>query len=133
MKTPLKTLDDLRGDSPCPLDRDELAGSDRVRHCDVCGQEVLNLSALTREEAERAVANPTVGCVRLLRREDGTAITADSPEDRRTGRLLAGAAVGLLLALTVGCSDTTPSPPRPDAEGCLKRDDKGKCVQWMGK
>src|SRR5436309_1635921 len=132
MKTSLKTLDDLRGDSHCPLDWDELTGDDRVRYCSMCGQDVLNLSALTRAEAERVVANPAVGCIRLLRRADGTAVTADPPEyGGRAVRLLAGVAAAILLAITAGCSDTAPAPAKPDAEGYLKRDENGKCVQWM--
>jgi hypothetical protein len=135
MTTPLTTLDDLRGESPCPLSWNELSGDDRVRHCGVCGRDVLNLSALSRAEAERAGSDPAVGCVRLLRRADGTPVTADPPGPRvRPGRLLASAAAGLVAAVTVGCADAgRPGQRAPDHEGCMQRDAQGQCVQWMGK
>ena len=63
---------------PCPADWDAMRGDERVRFCRHCSLHVYNLSAMTREAAERLVAEREGRvCVRLYRRADGTVITAD--------------------------------------------------------
>ena len=53
-------------------------GDDAVRFCRHCSLHVYNLSAMTREAAERLVAGREGRvCVRMYRRADGTVITAD--------------------------------------------------------
>jgi hypothetical protein len=137
----LRTLNDLNGASPCPLDWEQLKGNGRTRFCDVCQQSVLNLSALTREDAEHAIADPSVGCVRLLRRTDGTAINVERSSDlRRTVRLFVGAWAGLLLVVGVGCSDTKKTQTTgvgnysssPDGKPLLDKDGNRVGSVWMG-
>ena len=63
---------------PCPADWDEMRGDAQVRFCKHCSLNVYNLSAMSREQAERLVAE-TEGrmCVRFYRRLDGTVVTQD--------------------------------------------------------
>jgi hypothetical protein len=85
-------LDSVRIASPCKADWNEMAGDDRVRFCGTCAKNVYNLSAMTREEAERLLVQ-TEGrvCARLYRRTDGTVLTTDCPvgEERKAVRRLA--------------------------------------------
>ncbi|GJQ30058.1 MAG: hypothetical protein HBSAPP03_19420 [Phycisphaerae bacterium] len=55
-------------------------GDDRVRRCGQCDKYVYNVTAMTRDEAERLiVAREGRACLRLYRRADGTVLTADCP------------------------------------------------------
>ena len=63
---------------PCPADWEEMRGDDQVRFCKHCSLNVYNLSAMSREAAERLVAEREGRlCVRFYRRLDGTVITRD--------------------------------------------------------
>src|SRR4051812_30539490 len=71
-------LEVLTVERPCPADWEAMRGDERVRFCDHCSMNVYNLSAMTREAAERLLAEREGRlCVRLYRRLDGTVITAD--------------------------------------------------------
>jgi hypothetical protein len=60
-------------------------GTDRVRHCQQCGRNVYNLSAMSRHEAEVLMAGAgPLRCVRFYRRRDGTIITDDCPVGKRS-------------------------------------------------
>jgi hypothetical protein len=53
-------------------------GDGRVRFCDQCRQNVYNVEAMSRVEARRLIgAREGRVCVRILRRPDGTVVTAD--------------------------------------------------------
>jgi hypothetical protein len=55
-----------------------MRGDDRVRFCRECRQNVFNVEAMTRAEAERMIADREGrACIRMLRRPDGTVVTAD--------------------------------------------------------
>ncbi len=69
-----RSLDDLRIDTPCPKRWADLEGGDEKRFCDECGLHVVNLSALTRREAERTVRRRSAGerlCATFRRDRDG--------------------------------------------------------------
>src|SRR6185369_717825 len=107
MRLPI-VLDNVYIASPCSADWDEMRGDERVRFCGRCEKNVYNLSAMTRAEAEAAVAAREGRlCVRFFRRSDGTMLTADCPVGARRLRLharmwaaVAGAAAS--VALLVG-------------------------------
>lgn len=104
MTKKLRALNDLCGPSPCSLEWNDLIGNDRIRHCSVCAENVVNLSALTRAEAERLLADPKTGCVHLLRREDETPIFVDRPLFKfQIARLFSW--VSILLSFGSGCSN----------------------------
>ncbi len=85
--TPL--LDRTRIASPCDEKWETMTGDERSRFCGRCGRSVYNLSAMTREEAERFVVENTGACLRLYRRADGTVMTTDCPEGVSRKRRLA--------------------------------------------
>jgi hypothetical protein len=74
-------IDQIEIQSPCTVSWDEmrLAGGDgRVRFCGQCRQNVYNVEAMSRGEARRLIAaREGRVCVRILRRPDGTVVTAD--------------------------------------------------------
>jgi|HubBroStandDraft_6_1064221.scaffolds.fasta_scaffold58086_2 hypothetical protein len=81
-------LDDVRVASPCTASWDAMSGDERARFCGECKKSVYNLSAMTRDEAERLLAEREGSiCVRLYRRTDGTVITADCPVGLRKKRV----------------------------------------------
>jgi hypothetical protein len=91
---------------PCPADWDAMRGDEQVRFCKHCSLNVYNLSAMTREAAQRLVAEREGRlCVRMFRRLDGTVVTADCEgairlAARRVGRFAkAMAAVVITAAL----------------------------------
>ncbi len=74
-------VDQIEIQSPCTVAWDEMrpAGGDgRVRFCGQCRQNVYNVEAMSRGEARRLIAmREGRVCVRILRRPDGTVVTAD--------------------------------------------------------
>jgi len=83
-------LSHVRVASPCTADWDSMIGSDRARFCSQCELNVFNLSAMTRAEAERLIANAeTRLCLRFYRRPDGSIITQDCPVGLRRLKLRA--------------------------------------------
>ena len=75
------TIDQIEISSPCTVSWDgmRVAGGDgRVRFCGQCRQNVYNVEAMSRVEARRLItAREGRVCVRILRRPDGTVVTAD--------------------------------------------------------
>ena len=89
---------------PCPANWDEMRGDDAVRFCKHCSLNVYNLSAMSREAAERLVAEREGKlCVRFYRRLDGTVITRDCEgawklAAKRVGRFARAATAVVLTA-----------------------------------
>ena len=111
---------------PCHEDWDAMKGNDERRFCDLCAENVHNLSEMTRRQAEALIdAERAAGrrvCVqyehdakgRLFFRQRAIEATAPAAQRRGVSRLLAGAAVvaSMLSAPLAGAStmphDTTP-------------------------
>ena len=89
---------------PCPADWDAMRGDDQVRFCKHCSLNVYNLSAMTRAQAERLVAEREGRlCIRMYRRLDGTVVTADCDgafklAAKRIGRFAKAATAVVLTA-----------------------------------
>ena len=108
---PTTALDSIRIASPCPAKWEEMTGDDCVRFCRLCERSVYNLSTLTRQEAERLIAEKEGRlCARLFRRSDGTILTRDCPVGirarlRRSVRLITATTAALagtfILAMDV--------------------------------
>lgn len=116
-RTRLPMLDQVRVASPCNASWDEMLGDDRVRFCTSCEKNVFNLSAMTREDAERLLAERMSGelCVRFHQRADGTVMTQDCPvgvsRKRRKLAVLAAAGAGAMaLAVTSMVTKTMGKP-----------------------
>ncbi len=104
-------LDGARVASPCNASWDAMKGDDRERFCEECEKSVYNLSAMTRDEATRLLAEREGSiCVRMYRRADGTMLTADCPVGVRRKRVrlaLYGAAGAGALAASAAWTATT--------------------------
>jgi hypothetical protein len=96
-------LDSLRIASPCQVSWDEMTGDDRVRFCPHCRLNVIDLSAMSRHDAEELLLRTTGRlCVRYYQRSDGTVMTQDCPQPHlRAAQVRAVWAASLLLLLSV--------------------------------
>ena len=80
-------LDQVAITTPCTVPWETMPGDERVRHCGQCRQDVFNIAGLTRFEAQRLVADRQGRlCARILRRPDGTVVTADCWSRLRAAR-----------------------------------------------
>jgi hypothetical protein len=103
-RKPAIELPNLRIGFACKQRWDDMVGDDRVRACGGCDRPVFNLSAMTRDEAERVLAaRGLTPCVRFYRRPDGMVMTTDCPtgsrpERRRLAVVASSIAAGTALA-----------------------------------
>ena len=78
---PRDAIDEIDISTPCTVSWDQMrprGGDGRVRYCGQCRQNVYNVEAMSRAEAHRLIAaREGRVCVRILRRPDGTVVTAD--------------------------------------------------------
>src|SRR5262249_46079752 len=97
--------------SPCTVPWRSMTGSQQVRFCTQCRENVYNLSAMTAAEADAALTTASgTPCVRFYRRADGTVVTADRCGNRvarswrRFTATLSAALVGLASLAGCDCS-----------------------------
>ena len=96
------SLETLRVASPCEESWDAMTGTDRVRFCSRCGQNVYNISQFSREEAEEFIQQSEGRpCMRLYRRKDGTVLTKDCPVGLRAMRRWLASFLALAAAMTM--------------------------------
>ena len=101
---PVRTvpLEQMKVESPCPVSwaqMTSISADDRRRHCAHCGLDVHNLSAITRDEAQRLICE-TAGrlCVAYIPSASGTITTLEYHQPKqpryswRTVAALAGLA-----------------------------------------
>jgi len=121
-KRALPVLEGLRVASPCPAKWEDMVGDDRVRFCGSCAKNVYDLSAMTRDEAERFVASRTEAvCVTFRRRADGRVLTSDCPVGvRRRRRFGVGvvAFAAVAAAVTMATSRPLVSSGAGEPEAC---------------
>jgi hypothetical protein len=106
-RRPLPLLDRLFVATPCGVPWESMQGDARVRFCGKCEKPVYNVSAMTRDEAERFLKTAESPCVRFYQRSDGTILTADCPVgvDRKVRRRWLGAMLTAVVA-AVGTAST---------------------------
>jgi hypothetical protein len=116
-RAPAIELPNLRIGFACKQRWEDMVGDDRVRACGGCDRPVFNLSAMTREDAERVLATRGLTpCVRFYRRPDGTVMTTDCPTGaRREGRRLAVVASSLAAGTALAAPSSARAEPAPDA------------------
>jgi hypothetical protein len=99
-------LEVLKIENPCAADWGEMRGDERTRFCLGCRKHVHNLSAMSRDEAERLICESALNlCIRMTFDSVGAVVTVDYAGDerrqrRRGWRFWTG--VGLLGALLSG-------------------------------
>lgn len=128
--------------SPCHESWDEMAGSQRERHCDRCEQTVYDLSGMTRDAAQSLVAKTQSGeqvCVRFRRRADGTVLTADCPTQvRKTrspwtqARSVAAGLFALAGGLAAGCTDSDAAVTRTMGKPLAPNNTSAPCCDGSG-
>lgn len=98
------TLARVRVAAPCQADWDEMRGDERVRFCHLCSQNVYNLSAMTKREAERLVTRSENSrlCIRFYRRADGTMLTQNCPVGLRALKRRVSRVASATFAAVIG-------------------------------
>ena len=108
MANDISLLDRVTIPEPCPASWETMRGNSRKRFCDQCGKHVHNLSALTRDEAERVLMEHGDDlCGRIKRRGDGRIVTRWEPKapERwpRWARAVAAVAMWAFTLVSGGC------------------------------
>ena len=83
-------LSSLRIAEPCHADWGAMSGDARSRHCEHCRLQVINLSELSRAEAEQVLARGDPDgrlCVRYMQDADGEVVTRTTRETQLVGLL----------------------------------------------
>lgn len=108
-------LDRLRVAKACDESWEQMRGTNQVRFCSHCEKSVHNLSAMTRRDAERLVANSGGSlCIRYVSTPARRVVTLDAPTHalvRRVSRLTAGAFTAALAMTTASAQSAQTSPP----------------------
>jgi hypothetical protein len=113
----LPVLANVRIAAPCPASWEAMTGDRRVRACTHCKQNVFNLSAMSRADAEELIREKQGNlCAQYYQRADGTILLADCEvgiSHRRTQKRWAASAA-LMLAGTAAVA-MWPTPPKATA------------------
>lgn len=62
---------------PCSVNWDEMKGDNKVRLCGGCNKNVYNLSAMSKIEAEEILSGPTLPCIQIMRKDEGSIVTQE--------------------------------------------------------
>lgn len=97
--------------SPCTESYDAMPLRGRGRHCDACSKTVIDMTRMTRREAEALFDRDENLCGYVLSNDEGETFFAEPP--RFTSVLATGLSAALLLA---GCgAEQHPATPQPAA------------------
>ena len=99
-------LEDIRIVSPCPALWSEMNGTDRIRHCNICGKNVFNISEMSRAEARTLINKEKQFCARIFVRKDGSVMTSDCPVGLRSIHKLMVKRLTAVAALAIGLIGT---------------------------
>jgi hypothetical protein len=116
---------DIAIESPCGADWNAMQRGDKSRFCSDCKKTVHDLSAMSRVDAERLLAQPAQQelCVRYLHNEMGHVMFADTFRDRpiplvallrkRATQAIAASALGVSLTACMGARMGKVVPKNP--------------------
>ena len=133
-------MEDIEVEDPCCEAWDEMDGDERRRHCQRCGSDVVNLSALTRSEARRVVLEEASPCVRFRRDSSGDVVFRDVQlgRQRRGAKELTAAVVcSIPFLLWAGIVFPLESPLllgdlAPDESAVADIEDGSHCMAFIG-
>lgn len=137
-KRALPLLDSVQIATPCNARWEDMVGDDKVRFCRHCEKNVFNLSAMSRDDAERTIAEKEGNlCVRIYQRADGTVMTSDCPVGVRRKRVRRGALAafgGTLLATASAAAGLagSSSPECPTRAGNTMLEPEGSHLTESG-
>ena len=141
------SLESIHIATPCRADWNAMQGDDRARFCRSCAKNVYNLSAMTRDEAQRLILEKEGNlCVQLHRRADGTVITSDCPVGispvKKPAKWLQAALAGAVAAIfaVFGAQSSWATKQRPQVTagvpsvmaGGISMTIRGKIMPVMG-
>ena len=84
---------------PCSMNWEDMQGNDEVRLCGGCDKNVYNISAMSKKRAEEILSAPTLPCLQLQRRDDGTLVTDECPDFFKPIRTYWKRTAGFFLSL----------------------------------
>jgi hypothetical protein len=104
-------LDSIEVETSCLQSWNKMRGNDQIRFCEHCTKDVHNLSAMTRKQARKIIAQSNAAiCVRYIRRPDGRIQTVKNTLHqitRQTG--IAAGILGTSLSVSVLAYAQTPA------------------------
>lgn len=105
-------LNSIEVKSPCNESWDEMFGNDEVRFCSHCAKDVHNLSAMTRQKAEKLLKSNKSLCVRYIKNTQGEIVTAPPKFTQITRRatIAAGVLASSLVLTTMTYAQAAPEP-----------------------
>lgn len=108
----LPLLPQIKIESPCPMNWDEMEGSASKRYCLQCQKHVHNFSEMDAESVSSLLNSGEPICAQIVRRSDGSIVTRETRVTRRgwLGRFGSIAASVMALLTFMGCSDESTNP-----------------------
>ena len=105
----LPVLHQIKINTPCPINWDEMDGNASRRFCGYCQKNVHNFEEMDAKSVGELLNSDTSICAKIRRRSDGSIVTKATPTLRcswfaRLGGLAASIAAMLALG---GCRETT--------------------------
>jgi hypothetical protein len=132
MTRKLNRLDSIQIPKPCTAEWSQMSGDDQRRFCSECNKHVLNLSAMTRRQAEAHIeASQGRLCARMIRQEDGsTVVVADwvlpaaNLHQIRRASPIASAVVSAMMAVSPVIAMQAPKPAKPSATASAQQGER---------
>lgn len=120
-------LDRIDVREPCTESWEEMTGNDKVRFCSHCAKNVYDISAYTRERAEKLVRDSAGGlCVRYRKDDSGRVVTAAPrfTQIKRRAKIAAGVLATTLSVASMAYSQGGVGLPLD--KGKVEKKDKSK-------
>jgi hypothetical protein len=116
----LPILPQIKIDSPCSMNWDELDGDAQKRFCNSCQLHVHNFSEMHLRDVKEVLCSSSHVCAKIIRRPDGSIVTKDDRQSRKSwlARISSFAAAFIAVLTIGGCREepvtgeiSLPAPP----------------------
>ena len=99
----LPVIQQIKIDSPCSMNWDEMDGDAQKRFCNSCQLHVHNFAEMHLSEVKKVLGSSNHVCAKILQRPDGSIVTIDDRPTRRSWLAKFGSMAAAVAAiLTVG-------------------------------